>query len=244
MNSDIVLAIETSTSLCSVALSVDGCIFTRSQDGVNVHSAVLLSMIDELLREAKVKIDAIDAVAVGQGPGSFTGLRIGVGVGQGIAYGAACPMIAVSSLQALVVPLVDESGGMPDTLVLAGIDARMNEVYWGAYQVVSEPQNLLSGIKSVGVVDVSSPEAISVQSEKCVLVGNGWMPYWERLPKRLKLAANNQAIAAAPEAAAILKIAVEKCRQGEQIAPIDFVPFYVRDNVAKKPSVRKKPLVL
>jgi len=80
-----IIALETATSSCSVALQVSDTIIGRSEVGNNVHSKVLLNMVQEVLEEAGVVASELDAVAVGQGPGSFTGLRIGVGVGQGLA---------------------------------------------------------------------------------------------------------------------------------------------------------------
>ena len=97
----IILAIETATSSCSAALRIDGEVVIRNEIGNNLHSQVLLGMVESLLVQAKLDAQALEAVAVGQGPGSFTGLRIGVGVGQGLAFGANCPMIGVSSLDAL-----------------------------------------------------------------------------------------------------------------------------------------------
>jgi len=121
----VLLAIETATSSCSAALSVDGEVCERIEVGQNIHSQVLLSMINELFQESALEVGQLDAVAVGQGPGSFTGLRIGIGVAQGIAYGADCPMIGVSSLDALALQAAT------DGRVLATIDARMGEIYWG-----------------------------------------------------------------------------------------------------------------
>ena len=99
----VILAIETATSRCSVALCYQAHTYTRDQVGNNVHSKVLLGMVSEVLAQAGISASGIDAVAVGQGPGSFTGLRIGVGVAQGIAYGADVPMVGISSLDALAV---------------------------------------------------------------------------------------------------------------------------------------------
>ena len=118
----VILALETATSCCSVALRIDGDIVQRSEVGNNIHSKVLLGMVESLLLEASITAQNIEAVAVGQGPGSFTGLRIGVGVGQGLAFGANCPMIGVSSLDALALQ-AQRSGP-----VISAIDARMGEV--------------------------------------------------------------------------------------------------------------------
>ena len=119
-----ILAIETATSSCSVALSVGDLMFERSEIGNNIHSQKLLSMIEAVLSESQINVSDLNAVAVGQGPGFFTGLRIGIGVAQGIAYGVNCKMLGISSLAALAQQALDKG------YVIAGIDARMNEVYW------------------------------------------------------------------------------------------------------------------
>ena len=113
----VILAIETATSSCSVALNHQEGVLVRHEVGNNVHSKVLLEMVQDVLNEAGLKADDIDAVAVGQGPGSFTGLRIGVGVAQGIAYGIDAPMIGLSSLDALA------NQAPNDGRIIAGIDA-------------------------------------------------------------------------------------------------------------------------
>jgi len=83
-NKSNILAIETATSSCSVALTYDDRVFARNQTGNNIHSNVLLDMVNDVLAEAKIASKQLQAVAVGQGPGSFTGLRIGIGVAQGM----------------------------------------------------------------------------------------------------------------------------------------------------------------
>jgi len=159
-----ILAIETATACCSVALSHQGELNERSLVGNNIHSQVLLEMVQELLQLASIAVSDLNAVAVGQGPGSFTGLRIGVGVAQGIAYGADCPMIGVSSLDALAITVPD------DGVVLAGIDSspsqkRMQLVgnAWQEYaeQLSADLNELIS--KQNGLdADIEYPTAASL----------------------------------------------------------------------------------
>ena len=155
-----ILAIETATACCSVALSHQGELSERSLVGNNVHSQVLLEMVQDLLQLAAISVNDLDAVAVGQGPGSFTGLRIGVGVAQGIAYGADCPMIAVSSLDALAIRAPS------DGVVLAGIDARMGEVYWAEYS------KNLNALERISALQVSPPEEVTVST--CASITAPW----------------------------------------------------------------------
>lgn len=222
----IILALETSTSACSVALTVEldgeAQIIARSEVGNNIHSQLLLSMVEQVLFEARVETAQLDAIAVGQGPGSFTGLRIGVGVAQGLAYGAACPMVGVSSLEALAVqaPI--------DGAVLAGIDARMGEVYWCEYRKQS------SQLMATSNILVTSPEDIGSTSEQVFLLGNAWVEYREKLSAKLLAKALILDDIIYPNASSVLQLAMQKVLVKKTRSAIDFAPIYVRNDVAKK----------
>lgn len=220
-----ILAIETATSACSVALRIDGELVVRSEVGSNIHSQVLLSMVASVLAQAEISPSQLDAVAVGQGPGSFTGLRIGVGVGQGLAYGAGCPMVGVSSLDALA---LQASGDGP---ILAAIDARMGEVYWCEYRKSKGDVSRLSDLS------VSSPANISVSENatKIEFIGNAWSECRGELSRDLQENLKIQEpLIVYPSAGALLLLAENKFNAKQWISPIDFAPVYVRDNVAKK----------
>ena len=120
-----ILALDTSTDACSVALSVDALVCERFERGQK-HSSRILSMVDEVLAESGLSLTQLDALAFGRGPGSFTGLRIGTGVVQGLGFGADLPVVPVSSLATL-------AQGQDARCVLAAFDGRMSQVYWGAY---------------------------------------------------------------------------------------------------------------
>jgi tRNA threonylcarbamoyladenosine biosynthesis protein TsaB len=120
-----ILALDTSTEACSVAIWSDGAVTDRFEYGTQ-HSERILAMVDELLAESGFALARFDAIAFGRGPGSFTGLRIGAGVAQGLAFGADIPVTPISSLAAL-------AQGVDAPRVLAAFDARMNQVYCGAY---------------------------------------------------------------------------------------------------------------
>ena len=233
MTSDInILAIETATSSCSVALCVGDSIFERSEVGNNIHSQKLLSMIEAILLESQLKASHLDAVAVGQGPGSFTGLRIGIGVAQGIAFGVGCEMIGVSSLAALARRATDNG------YVVAGIDARMNEIYWGVYQVSDGETFLLDDLqvsppKSFALKGHASLDQIS-QNDEILWVGNAWSIYEKEFEqsffKQLKLV--NEHVY--PRAKEVLLLSKNAYLNKQTISPIDFTPEYVRNNVAVK----------
>ena len=221
------LALETATSSCSVALRAGGKIIQRQEEGSNIHSKLLLQMVSDVLAEAEIELDQVTGIAVGQGPGSFTGLRIGVGVAQGLAYGIDCPMYGVSSLTALAHQVTEQEIDW----VLAGIDARMEEIYWAVFHR-QDKRWLLQG-----QIQVSSPQELCAQVGENNelgeggLVGNAWSVYGEQLSKVfLDRYIHNPQIRF-PSASAVLEIAEQS---GAPVSPIDFAPHYVRNNVAKK----------
>lgn len=125
-----ILAIDTSTEACSCALGDGVEVFTRYTDVPRKHAEQVLPMVEALLDEAGVQRDDVAAVAFGQGPGAFTGLRIAASVVQGLAFAWDVPVIPVSSLHALAQRALRENGWRR---VIASIDARMGEIYWGVY---------------------------------------------------------------------------------------------------------------
>lgn len=222
-----IIALETATSCCSAALRIDGEIIERAQVGSNVHSQVLLAMVQELLTLASIKPEQLDAVAVGQGPGSFTGLRIGVGVGQGLAYGSGCPMVGISSLAALALAAAN------DGVVIAGIDARMGEIYWGKYQKADSSVVQLAPLK-VSPPNLLSREADLPAADAAQLVGNAWPEYWDKFDSEFRESQVLNKEIIYPGAAKLLVLAEQKFQRGDVESAIEFQPIYVRNDVAKK----------
>jgi len=226
-----ILAIETATSCCSVALRVDGEVVSRNEVGNNIHSHVLLTMIEELLSEARLTAQKLDAIAVGQGPGSFTGLRIGVGVGQGLAFGANCPMIGISSLDALALQT------KVDGLVIAAIDARMGEVYWCEYLKKGAEITRLQSL------NVSAPADVYFSRDKShagsTIVGNAWSAYRDKFSGvNLKNTVIDESVIY-PNSVSLLLLAEQSYLKGNGVPASEFAPIYVRNDVAKKST---KPL--
>lgn len=223
----VLLALETATSACSVALAVGPEVYHRQQQGNNIHSAVLLEMVQAVLQESGVAVQQLSAVAVGQGPGSFTGLRIGVGVGQGLAYGVACPMIGVSSLDALA----QQSG--VNGPVIAGIDARMGEIYWCEYTC-----DFASGQRQFSrntALQLTIPSAVTAApGSHPTLVGNAWAAYHDALAPDFIQKCTHFGDSAFPHALAVLQLAKNKYFAKDWVPATDFAPEYVRNNVAKK----------
>lgn len=227
-----ILAIESSTSACSVALNVGDNVFERFELGNNIHSKMLLSMVDQVLAESQITQSDINAVAVGKGPGSFTGLRIGIGVAQGIAYGIGCSMLGLSSLEALA------ANTNMNGYVLAGIDARMNEIYWAIYKV-SGDETQLCGSLSVSSPKLMTeqtlfPEGLDLDKDKLFLAGNAWSEYRDQIDQSFINKAELLTDRIYPQARDILLLAQSSYTREEFIASCDFAPEYVRNNVAEK----------
>ena len=183
------LTIETSTPACSVALQVDGRLVSRYSEVPRSHTQLVMSMVDEVLIEAQIKIDQVDAIGVTVGPGSFTGLRIGFATVQGLAFAADLPVVAISSLQAIVVTYrrIAEAGS--DSILLPLIDARMDEFNCAVYQLQSGPEmrvlapdQLLSTEHTMALID-EYPSAILIGDAGALatapeLIERGYQPIY------------------------------------------------------------------
>jgi tRNA threonylcarbamoyladenosine biosynthesis protein TsaB len=217
------LALDTATEACSVALWQDGAVIERSESGSR-HAEIILGMIRGLLAEAGLALTQLDAIAFGRGPGSFTGLRIGAGVTQGLAFGANLPVVPVSSLAAIA-----QSVDAPK--VLAALDARMHQVYFGAY--VRQPNGLveLEGEECViAPVDVPVPE----EGAGWIGAGSGWDEYHTTLALKIGTALSDWRPGILPTARAIAALGAQAFAAGRSVPPELAVPVYIRDDVAQK----------
>lgn len=167
----IILQIETATPVCSVALAIDGnCVSYKEVVKENSHSSLLTVMIEELLHEQNLKPSQLDAVAVSMGPGSYTGLRIGVSVAKGMCYALNIPLIAISTLKALAWGMRNSHGKSSDTLFCPMIDARRMEVY--AIVVDNELEPIMHD--SAIILDEQSFSDL-LQKQTVVFAGDGSM---------------------------------------------------------------------
>ena len=223
------LAIDTSTEACSAALLIDGEVLERYRLAPREHTRLILPMIDELMSDSGLKVGALDAVAFGRGPGAFTGLRIAAGVIQGIAFAAGLPVVPVSSLAALAVGWHRETGA---DRVLAAIDARIREVYWGAYECDAAGEARIMGDEVV-----CSAEQVPVPiGEGWYGVGSGWAAYQPDLQRRLAGALSGWEGQRYPRAHDVALLAVTAVDRGETVSAEHALPVYLRNEVAVKPS--------
>ncbi len=170
----LLLAIETSADQCSIALSVGAEIVERRVDEPRGHNRLLLPAIDAVLGEGGCRLAQLDAIAVGVGPGSFTGLRIGIGVAQGLAFGSDLGVIPVSSLAALAQAGVRAGVLSDDDIALPAVDARMGQIYWGLYRRVGALVTAVREDSLDAPARVDEVAAPLVGSQVPVALGGGW----------------------------------------------------------------------
>jgi tRNA threonylcarbamoyladenosine biosynthesis protein TsaB len=224
------LAVETATEACSAALFIDGEVLERFQLAPRIHTRLILPMIDSLLAEAALSSHALDGLAFGRGPGSFTGIRIATGVVQGIALGLELPVAPVSTLAAMAQEFFDRQAS---NIAFTAMDARMGEIFWGVYRRNAEGFAQLLGQESVGPADeVDFPDVCGVG------IGTGWSVYQDILTDRLDGRIEHFEIDNLPRAGAVAVLAAQDFAEGLQVPVEQAMPVYLRDKVAKKESER------
>ncbi len=219
-----ILAFETATEACSVALLIDGEIRERFEIAPKQHTHLALPWAEELLNAAGIKKAELDVIAVGVGPGAFTGVRLAVALVQGIALALDKPVVPISTLAALAM----QADKKHSQNVLAAIDARMGEIYCAQFTFVDD-----------GLVDAASeeiviaPQSFHLQaSGKFVGAGTGFAANNRVLQSNLQaqlVACNPQAL---PHAADIAKLAARDYVLGKAVAPDVLEPAYLRNKVA------------
>ena len=214
------LALDTATECCSAALLHDGTVTARSEVIPRQHAQRLLPMIEELLGERQLRLQDVDALVFGRGPGAFTGVRIATGMVQGLAFAADKPVIAISNLAALAQRAWREHG--IDT-VAAAIDARMDEVYWGLYGLQDGVMQPLDDER------VCAPEAVSLPAGvgSVAGAGTGW-----QYAERLAVTATQSWPQMLPDASDLITLALPRWLAGEVVDAADAQPVYLRDKVA------------
>jgi tRNA threonylcarbamoyladenosine biosynthesis protein TsaB len=224
------LAIDTSTDSCSVAASRGAEIFSRSESAAQRQAERVLGMVQEVLAQARLDLAQIEGIAYGEGPGSFTGLRIAAGVTQGLAFARGVGIVGVGSLLALVEEAAEEAAVEK---VIACLDAHMGEVYHAAYVKAG------AGWDEVSAPGLYKPEAVPVPSGKDWMgCGDAFAAHRERLAARVGDCVSVVRSDVGPTARAVLKLAIPRFAAGEARDAATAVPVYLRDKVAKKTSER------
>jgi tRNA threonylcarbamoyladenosine biosynthesis protein TsaB len=214
-----ILALDTSTEWCSVAAGGEGAWFVENERVGQTHSERLLPMVAAVLAAAGWTPADLDGIAFGAGPGSFTGIRIGCGVAQGLALALERRVVPIPTLEAMAFAAESDH-------VLCCLDARMREVYVAAYRRDGERLTMLMPPAVLPPAAVVLPP---LPQGEWIGVGPGFAAYPELAP-RLQLAALRPEIL--PSAVAIATLALPRFRAGDAVAAADALPLYVRHRVA------------
>ena len=217
------LALDTSSVACSVALQAGDDSVARHEEQPRQHTRLLMPMIREVLADAGLSVASLDGIVLGNGPGSFIGMRIAASVAQGLAYGAGLRILPVSSLAA-----VAAQAGRPGDLVAVAQDAHMNEVYLGTYEVTTE-----ESARPVTAERLHGQQRLD-GLPACIAAGHGW----HRYPALLQ--ANRDSIRAQsevlyPDARYLLRLAAPLF-DAQAVVAEAVQPAYLRQKVAEKPS--------
>jgi len=217
------LALDASTEACSVAYCGEHGVTELFVEAPREHMQRLLPMVDEVLAGQGLALRDLDAIAFARGPGSFTGLRICLGVVQGLAFGANLPVIPVSTLAALAQSALDVHPVPAGARILSAIDARMDEVYWGRFECGVDGL-----VRALGDEQVSAPEQVIAPAPLCFGIGSGWN-YGARMPRDACAVID---AAALPRAGAVARLALPLWSAGAAVSAEEALPVYLRDNVA------------
>ena len=224
-----ILSIESSGDVCSIALGVAGkLVLLKEKKERNIHSKILTVFIEELFKESSISIKDIDAVAVSKGPGSYTGLRIGVSVAKGIVYGRDIPLISVGTLKSMALGMKNkyeqEERSTDKIIYCPMIDARRMEVYSAFYN------NDLDIIKDISadIIDENSYDKF-LSENKLVFFGDGADKCSDTIKHKNAIFRDD----VFPSAAYMIKLAESKFNNKDFEDTAYFEPFYLKDFVAK-----------
>ena len=238
MSSITLLALDTSTEFCSVAVyrhdpasAAPALVVGRHLDTGPVSSTHILPAVRDVLREAGVTLADCDAIAFGAGPGSFTGLRTACGVAQGLAFGAALPVIPVGTLVACAEAARASRAGVQRVLV--ALDARMNEAYWADYAWDA----VAGDWREVRAPSLDAAEAVLAPDAEFVLAGNAALAFGERL--QVSAQAHAVLADAMPRARYVAALAARAFARGEAIPADQAMPVYIRNKVAQTTAERE-----
>lgn len=227
------ILIETSTALCSAALAEDGVITSyRESSAPKAHASLTAVFIQEMLEEKGLTIADCDAVCVSKGPGSYTGLRVGVSTAKGLCFGSGKPLIAISTLDILVA-----QAQIPDNLkyIVPMVDARRMEVYAAVYEIAGQAGNDVRQITETApaIIDENSYSDI-LERGKVLFIGDGAGKCADVIKHP-----NATFIQCWPKASAMLEPAMKAYKEKRFEDVAYFEPFYLKEFVA---TVSKKKM--
>lgn len=223
-----ILALDASTEALSIVLHFKGQTFHHFEECPQQHSQKILPLVDELLNKAQCKLKDLDVIGFGQGPGSFTGVRISVAIAQGLAYSANLPLVGVSTLAIMAQQAYEQ---MQASVVYSAIDARMGEIYFAQYQVNNAHMQLVNE-ECVIKPELLSEEHISCEEQHAIAVGTGFKSYPDALKNTSNITINTDITL--PDARYMLNHVDTAFLAGDVVKASDAQPKYVRDTVTWK----------
>ena len=224
-----ILALDTSTEHCSVALKLDSRTDSREVRAGQRHSQLLLGMIDELLDAHALTLRDLDAIAFGEGPGSFTGLRIACGVVQGLAFGARVPVVGIGTLLAM-------AAGTDADKVVCCVDARVHEIYHAAYRRPRAGEPTWATVHEPTLCAPATAPALA--GDGWFACGSGFAAYRETLDRRYAGQLAGIEPERYPHARDIAALAAPLVARGQVSSAEAAAPVYLRDKVALRSDER------
>jgi tRNA threonylcarbamoyladenosine biosynthesis protein TsaB len=237
-----ILGIDTSTRIASVALTQNGELIAeeihspRGSASHPNHAEVLLPLIDAVLRKSEASLSEVSGLAVSIGPGSFTGLRIGLSAVKGLAYGLGIPVVGISTLLANAARVDDCDG-----LICSFFDARENEVYAALFRRCGPSLTRLTEDKAAGAVEVIETIASLAGDAPCLFVGDGSKAHEDLLLDQF----GNKALlktgdSYASLASAVARLGGGRLQEADGARAASLVPVYLRSSVLQRPTLTKK----
>lgn len=223
-----ILALETATDACSVAVYRDGRIDERHVLAPRLHSQLVFTMLAELLPAGGLAAQGIDVVAYGSGPGSFTGLRIAASTAQGLAYSSGLPAIPVSTLAVMAQGALRQGAVSNGDDVLCTLDARINEIYAAVFAYEDGLAVVREGPWACPPADL-----LPAGTRPLCAVGNG-CAFLEQFPGALRARIQTVLPAILPAARDIIPLALASWSRGETQSARSIQPVYVRDEISWK----------
>lgn len=220
------LVIDSSTKSLVLGLQAGSELIDRTSEAFNAHSKEILPAISRLIGDAGIEQDQLDAIVFGQGPGSFTGLRIAVGVVQGLGYGLNVPVVPVSSMACLAQSMLDY--GEPSRVFVA-LTARLEEIYYGSYQF---EDGVVAACGPEGVMDVGLLQAL--EKGAWIGVGDAWA-LREKIEASLGVDLLEVSDQITPQVCDLVTLGLHGLKQGKSVSALDARPVYLREEVATKP---------
>lgn len=227
MHEHLILLIETATTTCSVALSEGGkVIAVKEANERNIHASHITLFIEEVMKSSGKQYSELNAIAVSKGPGSYTGLRIGVSTAKGLCYALEIPLLSINTLESMAAGLLTTQNVSPSALLFPMIDARRMEVYTGAYKTD------LSIVEEVSAKIVNQSSFEQYRANELILFGDGS----EKFKDLFKEQSNIKFMDFENSAAHLAPLANKKLISGEIENMAYFEPFYLKDFVTTSRS--------